>query len=113
MYVYGCNDDWQGSWGKSASGHDLEAMLSTAEPRLAAYTLGNEIMLTIVPRLRKLAKLASPPTCVSIEEYPLLEEWVHESGRLVVIGEAAHPLPVRKIYCVVSNSFSDEILARS
>lgn len=26
--------------------------------------------------------------------YPDLDDWVHESGRMVVIGEAAHPLPV-------------------
>jgi len=88
MYIYGPNDDCRGSWGKPALGHDLEAMLSTAEPRL-----------------RKLGKLAYPSTCVSIEEYPHLEQWVHKNGRLVVIGDAAHPLPVRKICTAISFIF--------
>jgi 2-polyprenyl-6-methoxyphenol hydroxylase-like FAD-dependent oxidoreductase len=52
-------------------------------------------MLTMIHRLRKLGKLALSPTCVSVNEYSPLEEWVHEDGRVVVIGDAAHPLPVR------------------
>lgn len=45
-------------------------------------------------RLRKLARLARPPVCVPVVKYPHLEEWVHDSGRMLVIGQAAHPLPV-------------------
>ena len=31
---------------------------------------------------------------VAISEFEELEEWVDESDRLVVIGQAAHPFPV-------------------
>lgn len=49
----------------------------------------------LLSRLRKLGREAAPPICVPVVEHPELEDWVHDSGRLVVIGEAAHPLPVR------------------
>ena len=45
-------------------------------------------------RLKKLGKLAQSPTCVAFKEVPDLDDWVHESGPLVLVGEAAHPLPV-------------------
>jgi hypothetical protein len=45
-------------------------------------------------RLRKLVKLATPPALLAVKEEPVLENWVHDSGRMVVIGEAAHPIPV-------------------
>jgi salicylate hydroxylase len=40
-------------------------------------------------------KLATPPKAVPMKNYEALEDWVHDSGRMVLIGEAAHPLPVR------------------
>lgn len=33
-------------------------------------------------------------TRVPINVYEDLDEWVHESGKLLVIGQAAHPIPV-------------------
>jgi salicylate hydroxylase len=44
--------------------------------------------------LRSMAKLATPPACIPIRDVPALDNWVHESGRMVLVGEAAHPLPV-------------------
>ncbi|THU98568.1 FAD/NAD(P)-binding domain-containing protein [Dendrothele bispora CBS 962.96] len=42
--------------------------------------------------LQKLARLVpSPPTCVTTGNRETLEEWI--TGRLVIIGNAAHPLP--------------------
>jgi len=40
-------------------------------------------------------KLATPPKSMPMKNYEELEDWVHDSGRMVLIGEAAHPLPVR------------------
>ncbi|KAF8181905.1 hypothetical protein K438DRAFT_1840626 [Mycena galopus ATCC 62051] len=44
-------------------------------------------------RLQKLFKLAEPPTCVQLKTPYTLESWVSESGRVVALGEAAHPSP--------------------
>ncbi|KAF8195306.1 hypothetical protein K438DRAFT_1827229 [Mycena galopus ATCC 62051] len=44
-------------------------------------------------RIRKLASLAGPATCVQIKQPYALESWVSESGKVVVLGEAAHPFP--------------------
>jgi hypothetical protein len=43
----------------------------------------------------KLARLARPNR-VSIMKRVFPENWVHENGRLVVVGNAAHPWPVRR-----------------
>ncbi|KAH9939410.1 FAD/NAD-P-binding domain-containing protein [Epithele typhae] len=48
------------------------------------------------PRLRQIAKHASRITCVPMADHPKLEEWVHPDGRLLCIGEGAHPTPVRR-----------------
>lgn len=43
----------------------------------------------------KLAKLARPNRiCMMERVFP--ENWVHDTGRLVVVGDAAHPWPVRR-----------------
>jgi hypothetical protein len=47
-------------------------------------------------RLKKLLKLATQPRSLPMQTYVELEDWVHDSGRMVLIGEAAHPLPVRQ-----------------
>ncbi|KAJ7254971.1 hypothetical protein B0H12DRAFT_1233240 [Mycena haematopus] len=44
-------------------------------------------------RLKKLVALAHDVTCVQIKDPYTLESWVSESGRVVVLGEAAHPAP--------------------
>ncbi|KAJ7140828.1 hypothetical protein C8R44DRAFT_974572 [Mycena epipterygia] len=43
--------------------------------------------------LQKLAALAGPATCVQIQDRYQLESWVSESGKVLVLGEAAHPFP--------------------
>ncbi|KAI0293501.1 hypothetical protein B0F90DRAFT_1397850 [Multifurca ochricompacta] len=49
------------------------------------------------PRLQKLARLARPARSRMMErEFP--EEWVHNTGRLVLVGSAAHPFPPGIIY---------------
>ncbi|KAJ6451307.1 hypothetical protein C8R45DRAFT_1223882 [Mycena sanguinolenta] len=42
--------------------------------------------------IRKLAELAGPATCVQ-HERSQLESWVSQSGRVLALGEAAHPFP--------------------
>ncbi|KAH9930064.1 FAD/NAD-P-binding domain-containing protein [Fomitopsis serialis] len=45
------------------------------------------------PRLRFVADNASNAVRVVLKDYSHLENWVHDSSRLVVIGEAAHTFP--------------------
>ncbi|KAJ7503290.1 hypothetical protein B0H11DRAFT_578822 [Mycena galericulata] len=45
------------------------------------------------PRLKNLGPLMLSPRRFPIFEYPALVNWVHTSGRVVVIGGAAHPIP--------------------
>ncbi|KAJ6509748.1 hypothetical protein DFH09DRAFT_1198750 [Mycena vulgaris] len=50
------------------------------------------------PQLQKLAALAGPPICVQIRDRYELESWVSESGRVLVLGEAAHPFPAGSLH---------------
>ncbi|KAH8094507.1 hypothetical protein BXZ70DRAFT_1010104 [Cristinia sonorae] len=43
--------------------------------------------------IRKLAEIAEPARIVRAPDNHKLDSWVHENGRFVVVGEAAHPLP--------------------
>ncbi|KAF8071521.1 hypothetical protein FPV67DRAFT_878314 [Lyophyllum atratum] len=76
MFIYAPDDKEEGSWNTITPRSELEAVLVTAEPNL-----------------QKLGRLASKATRTTVRTYPDLEDWVHESGRLMVVGEAAHPLP--------------------
>ncbi|KAH0833402.1 hypothetical protein J3R83DRAFT_12508 [Lanmaoa asiatica] len=49
------------------------------------------------PRLLKLAALAKSPARIPVKIIPPLENWVHRGGRVLVIGDAAHPLPAGSI----------------
>lgn len=45
------------------------------------------------PRLQKLVALSVRIHCVPLTEPPELETWVHPSGHLLILGDAAHPFP--------------------
>ncbi|KAH9851478.1 FAD/NAD-P-binding domain-containing protein [Lenzites betulinus] len=51
-------------------------------------------------RLSKLTRHAIQVTYLPMANRPNLDEWVHPEGRIVVLGEAAHPLPVGSIYTI-------------
>jgi salicylate hydroxylase len=42
----------------------------------------------------KMAALAGPATCLQIKQHYDLESWVSKSGRVLALGDAAHPFPV-------------------
>jgi hypothetical protein len=44
--------------------------------------------------------MASAPVRIPVLRYPNLGQWVHNGGRMLVIGQAAHPLPVGQAPCV-------------
>ncbi|KAF7335442.1 6-hydroxynicotinate 3-monooxygenase [Mycena venus] len=47
----------------------------------------------VAPRLKNLAPMISHPRRFPVFEHPALEDWVDKTGRLVVVGGAAHPIP--------------------
>ncbi|KAJ6505352.1 hypothetical protein C8R45DRAFT_1209128 [Mycena sanguinolenta] len=53
----------------------------------------NDVIGNCDIRLKKLASLAGPTTCIQLKKPYALESWVSKSGRVVVLGEAAHPSP--------------------
>ncbi|KAJ7035284.1 hypothetical protein C8F04DRAFT_535171 [Mycena alexandri] len=48
----------------------------------------------VEPRLKNLGPMISSPRRYPIFDHPALDEWVDGSGRFVVVGSAAHPIPV-------------------
>ncbi|KAF1810519.1 FAD/NAD(P)-binding domain-containing protein [Eremomyces bilateralis CBS 781.70] len=44
------------------------------------------------PRLRKLLEMVDTTYMWSLRDRPALEKWVHPTGNLVLIGDAAHPM---------------------
>ncbi|KAJ7488120.1 hypothetical protein FB451DRAFT_1226471 [Mycena latifolia] len=49
-------------------------------------------------QIKHLAALAGPATCVQIQDRYELDSWVSESGRVLVLGEAAHPFPAAALH---------------
>ncbi|KAF7330992.1 FAD-binding-3 domain-containing protein [Mycena venus] len=48
---------------------------------------------------QNLAAYAGPSVCIQIKDHHELESWVSESGRVVVLGDAAHPFPPAAMNC--------------
>lgn len=46
-------------------------------------------------RLRAIVRNARKAVRITIRDHSDLEDWVDDEGRVVLIGEAAHPFPVR------------------
>lgn len=53
----------------------------------------SSLMVQCEPRLAEMAKHADPAVRIPIREYTNVENWVHKDGRMVIIGQAAHPFP--------------------
>ncbi|KAI0780336.1 FAD/NAD(P)-binding domain-containing protein [Fomes fomentarius] len=52
------------------------------------------------PRLTALAREVGQITTMPMVERPALEDWVHPNGRILAIGDAAHPIPTGSHYAV-------------
>lgn len=112
MFVYGPQDGVECSWKNAATSRKLGTILNTSEPRCGVRPELLDGLLKPTASIRKLGKLASPPTCVSVKKYPELEDWVHESGHMVVIGEAAHPIPVGSVQACAMTVEDGAVLAK-
>ncbi|KAJ8517068.1 hypothetical protein ONZ45_g5690 [Pleurotus djamor] len=76
MYVYGPATGLENDWYHPSHVKGLQDILQSCEPRL-----------------RKLSKLVKRVQCIPVMADAQVEDWVHEDGKLVLIGSAAHPIP--------------------
>ncbi|EGN99370.1 hypothetical protein SERLA73DRAFT_90724 [Serpula lacrymans var. lacrymans S7.3] len=83
------------SWGSKVS---VEEMLKQIQP--------------CEPRLKKMVLKAAPPALIKVKALPALEDWVHDEGRLALIGEAAHPIPVGAIQAAAMAVEDGAVLAK-
>ncbi|KAF7371325.1 FAD-binding-3 domain-containing protein [Mycena sanguinolenta] len=58
-----------------------------------AETKITEVLGPCDERIRKLVELAGSVACIQHEPPSKLESWVSKSGRVLVLGDAAHPFP--------------------
>jgi len=56
--------------------------------------VSNHPSTAIHSRLRKLVRGTSSRICGPVKIVPQLDNWVHRSGRVIVLGEATRTLPV-------------------
>ncbi|KAJ7148147.1 hypothetical protein C8R43DRAFT_1129294 [Mycena crocata] len=75
LWLYTPDSTQDGSWKEDA------------DPKLS------EVLGSCDVHLQKLAALAGPTTCIQVQDHYDLESWVSASGRVMVLGEAAHPFP--------------------
>ncbi|KAH6716333.1 hypothetical protein BKA61DRAFT_515910 [Leptodontidium sp. MPI-SDFR-AT-0119] len=77
-----------------ASASDVVAANSTSSYRLGSVTSLRQVVSDFEPRVRKMAELVKPEDCFlwKIAHLPTLKSWVSESGRVVLIGDAAHAM---------------------
>ncbi|KAL1945600.1 hypothetical protein VTO73DRAFT_1602 [Trametes versicolor] len=64
------------------------------------------------PRLVALAQHVSDVSLVPMVERPYLEEWVHPEGRVIALGESAHPIPVGSLYSVGMSAGDGAVIGR-
>jgi hypothetical protein len=81
-------------WGGGLDLKEMRRQLGECEPRYNQFSDVGLFWLIKNRRLLKLTKLAATPARVQVKMVPPIEDWVDEHGRMVIIGEAAHPLPV-------------------
>lgn len=88
----GLSDD--DCWGGGLDLKEMRRQLGECEPRYTRSSYVRLFWLIENFRLLKMTKLAATPARVQVKMVPPIEDWVDEHGRMVIMGEAAHPLPV-------------------
>ncbi|KAG6861635.1 hypothetical protein C0995_014074 [Termitomyces sp. Mi166 len=97
LFIYGPATDvkYETQWDQHVPPESLDSLLSIAEPKL-----------------KNLCKLSEKVTCTGVWMHPELEEWVHQSGHMLVIGEAAHPLPPGSVQSAAMTIEDAAVLAK-
>jgi hypothetical protein len=71
---------------------------------------GITLLLNNKLSVQKLAQLAETMTAFEFTHFEPFDNWVHESGKVVLVGEAAHPIVVSTIsdgFSVLSSNTCD------
>ncbi|KAG6849360.1 hypothetical protein H0H93_009103 [Arthromyces matolae] len=97
LFVYGSADGFESTWREPALLDGMKEALSLGEPRL-----------------QKLGELATYATCLPVQDFRKLEdeEWVHEDGPMLLIGDAAHPYPPGAIQTLAMAIEDGAVLAK-
>ncbi|KAG6840339.1 hypothetical protein C0991_007340 [Blastosporella zonata] len=95
LFAYGPPDGLESTWTEPTLLEGLWACLEKAEPRL-----------------HKLGELATHVKCVPVQEFQALDDWVDDSGRMLLIGEAAHPYPAGAIQTTAMAVEDGAVLAK-
>ncbi|PVH69102.1 FAD/NAD(P)-binding domain-containing protein [Cadophora sp. DSE1049] len=76
------------------SSSDILAANSASSYRLGSTTSLRQLVSDFEPRVRKLAELVKPEDCFlwKIAHLPKLKSWVSGSGKVVLLGDAAHAM---------------------
>ncbi|KAI0833807.1 FAD/NAD-P-binding domain-containing protein [Trametes gibbosa] len=71
-----------------------------------------EVTQTSDPQLRAIVEHARTAVRIPVRSHEDLEDWVHNDGRLVLIGEAAHPFPPGTIQATAMAVEDGAVLAK-
>ncbi|KAH9847835.1 FAD/NAD-P-binding domain-containing protein [Lenzites betulinus] len=71
-----------------------------------------EIAQTLDPQLRSIVENARMAVRIPLRAHEDLEDWVHDDGRLVLIGDAAHPFPPGTIQATAMAVEDGAVLAK-
>ncbi|KAH9933558.1 FAD/NAD-P-binding domain-containing protein [Epithele typhae] len=94
IQLYGPDDAQEGNYGDEPS-VDVSQIASTSQPRL-----------------REVLKYARKATRVTVRDHSDLEDWVDDEGRLILVGEAAHPFPPGTIQATAMAVEDGAVLAK-
>jgi len=79
----------------NCTAEELVRYAAGCEPQQVLAIVFLKFLPTHTPlRLQKFARLASNISRVPVYDESDLEDWVHDDGPLVLIGDSAHPMPV-------------------
>ncbi|KAK0116576.1 hypothetical protein ONS96_012433 [Cadophora gregata f. sp. sojae] len=78
----------------TSSSDDILAANSASSYRLGSTTYLRDLVSDFEPRVKKTIELVKPEDCFlwNIAHLPKLKSWVGESGRMVLLGDAAHAM---------------------
>lgn len=76
------------------SSEDILAANSSSSYRLGSIQSLRDCVKDFEPRVRKFASLVKPEDCFlwKIAHLPKLKSWVSESGKVAILGDAAHAM---------------------